>query len=50
VYQTEKGTPMWKDILHARIPAASLPGPFTDLLMGYSKKKSGQGFPALDAL
>ena len=44
VYQTEKGTPMWKDILHARIPKGpggqfNLPGPFTDLLMGYSKNQ-----------
>src|SRR5213078_3593603 len=45
VYQTEKGTPMWKDILHARIPKGSggqfnLPGPFTDMLMGYSKSQN----------
>ena len=43
-YQTEKGTPMWKDIQHARIPKGSggqfnLPGPFTDMLMGYSKNQ-----------
>src|SRR5215510_734324 len=44
VYLTEKGTPMWKDILHARIPKGpggqfNLPGPFTDMLMGYSKNQ-----------
>jgi ABC-type glycerol-3-phosphate transport system substrate-binding protein len=44
VYLTEKGAPMWKDILHARIPKGpggqfNLPGPFTDLLMGYSKNQ-----------
>ena len=43
-YLTEKGAPMWKDILHARIPKGpggqfNLPGPFTDLLMGYSKNQ-----------
>jgi ABC-type glycerol-3-phosphate transport system substrate-binding protein len=43
VYQTE-GTPMWKDILHARMPKGSggqfnLPGPFTNMLMGYSKNQ-----------
>ena len=43
-YLTKKGTPMWKDILHARIPKGpggqfNLPGPFTDLLMGYSKNQ-----------
>ena len=43
-YQTEKGTPMKEDILHARIPAGAggqfnLPGPFTDMLMGYSKNQ-----------
>ena len=43
-YQTEKGTPMWKDIQHARIPKGSggqfnLPFPFTDMLMGYSKNQ-----------
>ena len=35
---------MWKDILHARIPKGpggqfNLPGPFTDILMGYSKNQ-----------
>jgi multiple sugar transport system substrate-binding protein len=44
VYPTEKGAPMWKDILHARIPKGpggqfNLPGPFTDMLMGYSKNQ-----------
>src|SRR5262249_61131074 len=43
-YPPEKGTPMWKDILHARIPKGpggqfNLPGPFTDMLMGYSKNQ-----------
>jgi len=43
-YQTENGTPMWKDILHARIPKGpggqfNLPVPFTDMLMGYSKNQ-----------
>ena len=43
-YKTEKGTPMKKDILHAGIPGGpggqfNLPGPFTDLLMGYSKNQ-----------
>ncbi|OAF05691.1 sugar ABC transporter substrate-binding protein [Bradyrhizobium centrolobii] len=43
-YLTEKGAPMWNDILHARIPKGpggqfNLPGPFTDMLMGYSKNQ-----------
>jgi multiple sugar transport system substrate-binding protein len=43
-YQTEKGTPMWQDIQHARIPKGAggqynLPTPFTDMLMGYSKNQ-----------
>jgi len=43
-YQTEKGEPMFKDILHAPIPKGAgghfnLPGPFTDMLMGYSKNQ-----------
>ena len=43
-YLTEKGTPMWQDILHARIPKGAagqynLPGAFTDMLMGYSKNQ-----------
>jgi multiple sugar transport system substrate-binding protein len=43
-YQTDKGTPMKDDILHARIPAGpggqfNLPGPFTDMVMGYSKNQ-----------
>jgi ABC-type glycerol-3-phosphate transport system substrate-binding protein len=43
-YQTEKGTPMKDDILHAKIPKGAggqfnLPGPFTDMLMGYSKNQ-----------
>jgi ABC-type glycerol-3-phosphate transport system substrate-binding protein len=44
VHQTEKGAPMWKDILHARIPKGpggqfNLPNPFTNMLMGYSKNQ-----------
>ncbi|MGC2413703.1 MAG: extracellular solute-binding protein [Stellaceae bacterium] len=43
-YQTEKGTPMWQDIQHAKIPKGpggqyNLPGIFTDMLMGYSKNQ-----------
>jgi len=43
-YKTEKDTPMWQDIQHAAIPKGAggqynLPGPFTDMLMGYSKNK-----------
>ncbi len=43
-YQTEKGAPMWQDILHAPIPKGAggqfnLPGPFTNMLMGYSKNQ-----------
>ena len=43
-YQTDKGEPMFKDILHAPIPGGAggqynLPGPFTDMLMGYSKNQ-----------
>jgi ABC-type glycerol-3-phosphate transport system substrate-binding protein len=50
-YQTEKGTPMYQDIRHARIPKGAggqfnLPGPFTDMLMGYSKNQK----PAKDFL
>jgi multiple sugar transport system substrate-binding protein len=49
-YQTEKGTPMWKDIQHARIPKGAggqfnLPGPFTDMVMGYSpNQKAAKDF------
>src|SRR5262249_57149504 len=44
VYKTEKGLPMKDDILHAGIPAGpggqfNLPGPFTNLLMKYSKNQ-----------
>ena len=44
-YQTEKGTPMWQDIQHARIPKGAggqfnLPTPFTDMLMSYSKNQA----------
>jgi len=50
-YLTEKGAPMKDDILHAGIPAGAggqfnLPGPFTDMLMGYSKNQK----PAKDFL
>ncbi len=50
-YKTEKDTPMWQDIRHAAIPKGAggqfnLPGPFTDMLMGYSKNKE----PAKDFL
>ena len=43
-YQTEKSTPMWQDIQHAKIPKGpggqfNLPGIFTDMLMGYSKNQ-----------
>jgi len=43
-YQTEKGAPMWQDILHARIPKGpggqfSLPFALTDMVMGYSKNQ-----------
>src|SRR6202047_3411417 len=43
-YLTAKGTPMYKDTLHASIPsnvgqAFNEPGPFTSMLMGYSKNQ-----------
>jgi multiple sugar transport system substrate-binding protein len=43
-YLTEKGTPMKDDIIHASIPGGaggqfSLPGPFTNLVMKYSKNQ-----------
>jgi multiple sugar transport system substrate-binding protein len=43
-YQTENGTPMWKDILHARMPKGpggqfNYAGPHTHMLMGYSKNQ-----------
>jgi len=43
-YLTEKGAPLWQDILHAPIPRGAggqfnLPGPFTNMLMGYSKNQ-----------
>ena len=43
-YQTEKGTPMKDDILHAPLPTGAggqfnLPVPFTNMLMGYSKNQ-----------
>ncbi len=50
-YQTENGKPLFQDILHAPIPKGAggqfaLPGPFTDMLMGYSKNQK----PAKDFL
>src|SRR5262249_28883255 len=50
-YLTEKGTPMWQDILHAPLPKGAggqfnLPGSFTNMLMGYSKNQK----PAKDFL
>jgi ABC-type glycerol-3-phosphate transport system substrate-binding protein len=44
-YKTEKGAPMFQDILHAPIPKGvagqyNLPGIFTDMLMGYSKNQA----------
>jgi multiple sugar transport system substrate-binding protein len=44
-YLTDKGEPMWKDIVHADIPKGVLgpfnrPGLFTDMLMGYSKNQA----------
>jgi ABC-type glycerol-3-phosphate transport system substrate-binding protein len=43
-YLTEKGTPLYQDILHAPLPKGAggqfnLPGPFTNMLMGYSKNQ-----------
>ena len=43
-YQTDKGEPMFKDILHASIPGGAggvfnEPGPFTNTLMSYSKNQ-----------
>jgi ABC-type glycerol-3-phosphate transport system substrate-binding protein len=43
-YRTADGKPMKDDILHAGIPAGpggqfNLPGPFTDMLMNYSKNQ-----------
>ncbi|HJU16694.1 MAG TPA: extracellular solute-binding protein [Stellaceae bacterium] len=43
-YLTEKGAPLWKDIFHTRLPGGpggqyTLPGPFTDLVMEYSKNQ-----------
>src|SRR6478752_3176148 len=44
-YQTDKGTPMKDDIQHASIPGGAggvfnLPGPFTNMLMKYSKNQA----------
>ena len=55
-YVTDKGTPMKDDILHAGIPGGAggqfnLPGPFTDMLMGYSKNQdAAKKFLTLGAL
>ncbi|HEX3885740.1 MAG TPA: extracellular solute-binding protein [Stellaceae bacterium] len=43
-YLTEKGEPMFKDIQHAPLPKGpggqfNLPGPFADMVMGYSKNQ-----------
>ena len=50
-YKTADGKPMKDDILHGKIPGGpggqfNLPGPFTDMLMGYSKNQK----PAKDFL
>jgi len=50
-YQTQDGKPMKDDILHGKIPGGpggqfNLPGPFTDMLMNYSKNQK----PAKDFL
>jgi multiple sugar transport system substrate-binding protein len=44
-YQTEKGTPLYQDILHGRLPKGpagqfSYQLPMTNMLMGYSKQQS----------
>jgi multiple sugar transport system substrate-binding protein len=43
-YSTEKGTPLWKDILHGELPRGpagqfSYQLPMTNMLMGYSKQQ-----------
>src|SRR5262249_34679063 len=43
-YQTEKGTPIWQDILHGVLPKGpagrfSYQLPMTNMLMGYSKRQ-----------
>jgi multiple sugar transport system substrate-binding protein len=43
-YQTEKGTPLWQDILHGRLPKGpagqfSYQLPMTNMLMGYSNQQ-----------
>jgi multiple sugar transport system substrate-binding protein len=49
-YLTEKGTPLWKDVFHAKLPKGpagqfTFPFPFSDMLMGYSKnQKAGREF------
>ncbi len=49
-YQTDKGEPMYKDIQHAPLGKGAagsfnLPGPFTDMVMGYSQtQKAAKDF------
>src|SRR6266567_7701062 len=43
-YQTEKGTPLWQDTFHTRLPKGPAgqfiyPTPFTHMVMGYSKNQ-----------
>jgi multiple sugar transport system substrate-binding protein len=43
-YLTEKGSPLWKDTFHTRLPKGgsgqfSFPFPFSDMVMGYSKNQ-----------
>jgi multiple sugar transport system substrate-binding protein len=51
-YLTEKGSPLWKDIFHTRLPRGpagqfSFPFPFSDMLLAYSKnQKAGKDFLA----
>src|SRR6266540_3141531 len=45
-YKTEKGAPLWQDILHAPLPKGpggqfSFHVPFSNMLMGYSKNQKG---------
>jgi multiple sugar transport system substrate-binding protein len=51
-YQSDKGTPLWQDILHGALPKGpagqfSYQLPMTNMLMGYSKQqKAGRDFLA----
>ena len=51
-YSTDKGTPMWKDIFHSRLPKGPAgqfiyPTPMTDMVMKYSKnQKAAKDFLA----